>query len=211
MLAFFEKNNKIIQWIYSNILSTKFDNRIEMLKKIILANGVYAELGVFDGAFSREIIDTLNPKSLILIDYFQGAIGSGDQDGNNFHTIDLNKKYYELLKQYKNHSSIKIIKGDSTEELNNFSNNYFDMIYIDADHSYEGCKKDLNVAYKKIKNGGWILGHDYAFNPKKTKNKWDFGVKRAVDQFCIRHQLSINAKALDGCVSYDIQIVGKQS
>ena len=32
-MAFFDKNNKIIQWIYSNIVSTKFDNRIEMLKK----------------------------------------------------------------------------------------------------------------------------------------------------------------------------------
>ena len=89
-MAFFDKNNKIIQWIYSNICSTKFDNRIEMLKKIIPANGVYAELGVFDGTFSTEIIDTLNPKSLILIDYFHGEIGSGDQDGNNFCTIDLN-------------------------------------------------------------------------------------------------------------------------
>jgi len=37
-LAFFDKNNKIIQWIYSNIVSTKFDNRIEMfLKKLHLA------------------------------------------------------------------------------------------------------------------------------------------------------------------------------
>jgi len=209
-LAVFNKKNKIIQWICSNIISAKFDTRIEMLKKIIPANGVYAELGVFDGAFSREIIDTLNPKSLILIDYFQGEIGSGDQDGNNFHTIDLNNKYNELLRRYKKDSRVTIIKGDSTEELNKFSNNYFDMIYIDADHSYEGCKKDLNESYKKIKNGGWILGHDYAFNPKKTKNKWDFGVKRAVNQFCIRHQLSINAKALDGCVSYGIQIVKKQ-
>ena len=147
---------------------------------------------------------------MILIDCFHGEIGSGDQDGNNFRTIDLNNKYYELLKQYKNDSRVTIIKGDSTEELNKFSNNYFDMIYIDADHSYEGCKKDLNESYKKIKNGGWILGHDYALNPKKTKNKWDFDVKRAVDQFCIRHQLCINAKALDGCVSYGIQIVGKQ-
>ena len=89
-MAFFEKNNKIIHWIYSNIVSTNFDNRIVMLKKLIPANGVYAELGVFDGAFSREIIDTLNPKSLILIDYFHGEFGSGDQDGNNFCTIDLN-------------------------------------------------------------------------------------------------------------------------
>ena len=37
-MTIFDKNNKIIQWIYSNIVSTKCDNRIEMfLKKLYLA------------------------------------------------------------------------------------------------------------------------------------------------------------------------------
>jgi hypothetical protein len=42
-----------------------------------------------------------------------------------------------------------------------FPENYLDWMYIDADHSYEGCKRDLNIAKKLVKNNGYILGHDY--------------------------------------------------
>jgi hypothetical protein len=81
------------------------------------------------------------------------------------------------------------------------------MIYIDGDHSYEGCKKDLEIAYKKCKSGGYIMGHDYEMNMKKATREYFFGVKRAVDEFCQVYKQSICAKGLDGCVSYAIRII----
>lgn len=37
-----------------------------------------------------------------------------------------------------------------------------DCIFIDADHSYEGVKKDYDNALKHIKDGGYIIFHDIA-------------------------------------------------
>jgi hypothetical protein len=80
------------------------------------------------------------------------------------------------------------------------------MIYVDGDHTYEGCKKDLEIAYYKIKKGGFLMGHDYEMNMKKAKNAYAFGVRRAVDEFCQTYQQQICAKGMDGCVSFAIRI-----
>ena len=42
------------------------------------------------------------------------------------------------------------------------SDAFFDCIFIDADHSYEGVKKDYDNALKHIKDGGYIIFHDIA-------------------------------------------------
>ena len=36
-----------------------------------------------------------------------------------------------------------------------------DLVFIDADHTYEGCKKDIDLWWPKLKKGGVMLGHDY--------------------------------------------------
>jgi hypothetical protein len=65
----------------------------------------------------------------------------------------------------------------------------------------------LKIEYKKIKKGGWIMGHDYEMNMNKAKTVYSFGVRKAVDEFCNTYKQTIYAKALDGCVSYAIQIL----
>jgi predicted O-methyltransferase YrrM len=94
----------------------------------------------------------------------------------------------------------------TVKALKKFPNSHFDMIYIDADHSYEAVAKDLKLSFKKIKDGGYIMGHDYEMNRSKTKNEYGFGVDRAVDEFCDEKHQTIFAKAYDGCVSYAIKI-----
>ena len=47
----------------------------------------------------------------------------------------------------------------------------FDFIYIDADHSYEACKLDLESYWPKLKQGGIMMGDDYTLTPNE---KMDF-------------------------------------
>jgi hypothetical protein len=46
------------------------------------------------------------------------------------------------------------------------------------------------------------MGHDYSMNMDKAKTHYEFGVKKAVDEFCTRHSLAIKAIANDGCTSF---------
>ena len=185
-----------------------FDTRNEMLKYYCdkLSNPKILEIGVFKGELLDYLVKNCNLKSIDAVDLFEGVTCSGNADGNDVVYYDVGKSYLELLEKYKDTPNINIHKSNSINFLQNQEDNSYDIIYIDGDHSYNGVKNDLFNAYRTIKNGGYIMGHDYEMNMKKTKNIYNFGVQQAVDEFCIKYNQTIEAKALDGCVSYCINI-----
>lgn len=173
------------------------ENR-DLLLKIFPKNLIVAEIGVFKGEFSKKIYEVLSPKELHLIDIFEGQMCSGDKDGNNIIWINLDSEYEKLKNELQIFPNITLHKGLSLNILNNFKDEYFDIIYIDADHNYESVKKDLELSFIKIKSGGYLCGHDYG-------NMFP-GVIRAVDEFCQDKKLSIKYLTNDGCPSFCIEI-----
>lgn len=174
----------------------KIETRNDLIKSFN-KDMIICEIGVFKGDFSKFIKENLNPSELHLIDVFEGQACSGDKDGNNILWTNLNEEYENLKNYFLNDKTVKIHKGRSFDILNNFNDNYFDLIYIDGDHSYEGVKLDLENSFKKVKNGGYICGHDY------TSEKFE-GVVNAVDEFCKNNNLEINFLTKDGCPSFCI-------
>ena len=53
-----------------------------------------------------------------------------------------------------------------------------DFVYIDADHSYEGARRDIAAWGRKVRRGGMVAGHDYYVFPGSGND----GVVRAVDE-----------------------------
>jgi hypothetical protein len=185
-----------------------FDTRNEMLKYYCdkISNPRILEIGVFKGEFLDYIVNNCGTGSIDAVDLFEGITGSGNADGNSFVFYDIGKGYFELLEKYREMPNIKIYKSNSNDFLRNQEDDIYDIIYIDGDHSYDGVKQDLINSYKKIKNGRYIMGHDYEMNMEKTNIHYDFGVKQAVDEFCTFYNQKIHAKANDGCVSFCINI-----
>jgi hypothetical protein len=170
-----------------------FENRNDMIFELVPKNGIYGEIGIFKGDFSKELLK-LEPQQLLLFDLFNNTTGSGDVDGNNFEMTNMTEQYNNIKNW--NIDCITLYKGDSSTNLNNLDIS-FDMIYIDGDHSYDGVKSDLKSSFLKVKNGGLICGHDY------VSSKFE-GVVRAVDEFCDNHNLEIKYLTKDGCPSFCI-------
>ena len=63
-----------------------------------------------------------------------------------------------------NYNNIRKIKKLSIEASKDFSDNFFDCVYVDANHDYESVKEDILHWISKIKKGGFISGHDYHQN-----------------------------------------------
>jgi glycosyltransferase involved in cell wall biosynthesis len=73
-----------------------------------------------------------------------------------------------------NYGSINMIKDTSRNAANNFANGSIDYIMLDAGHSYDALKDDLEVWYNKVKPGGIVSGDDYGVF---------YGVTQAADEF----------------------------
>lgn len=71
-----------------------------------------------------------------------------------------------------------------------------DMVFIDGDHSYEGCRGDIEAWFPRLKWGGVMAIHDYEkqkrFNDQFIEGaphwkSWP-GVDAAVNEFAVRHE-----------------------
>ena len=159
---------------------------------------IVVELGVFRGEFSNEIYNRIHPSYLYLVDIWEGTMGSGDKDGQNHITINnMEDVYYQIKDRYIDTPNIEVIRDTSLNFLNSHLNDSFDMIYVDADHRYDAVKNDLIVSLSKVKNGGYLLGHDYIPN---------YEVRYAVDDFCNEYGQEIISITKDGCPSFLIQV-----
>lgn len=183
------------------------ETRQDMIKHLNLSGRV-AEIGVFRGEFAEDLLRLCpNIVKLTLVDVWTPfMIGSGDQDGNNFQSYSGLDNYQFVLSRFYMNNKIRIIRDSSTEYFKDTKEESLDAVYIDGDHSYEGCLNDLEWAYRVVKKDGFIMGHDYKFT-SKCKENYDFGVGKAVDEFCSKYNLKIDHFGMDGCVSYAIKKV----
>ena len=85
------------------------------------------------------------------------------------------QKLQNILDIVDKKNMCSLIQGFSFDEdiVNSFSDESISFLHVDGDHSYEGCLKDLEMWFPKIKVNGYIVGDDYNWKD----------VKKAADQF----------------------------
>ena len=152
------------------------------LKKIN-ENDVCAEIGVWKGDFSSQILNQ-KPSQLHLIDPWVHQEHEWVKWAKGQRVIDA---YEKVQSKFGSHENVFIHKKNSTDMF--FGKAYFDWVYIDADHSYESVKKDLQHWYPQVKKGGFLCGDDYGWSHKSTD-----GPKPAVDEFVKSHNLKIEIR-----------------
>jgi len=124
-----------------------------------------AEVGVLKGDFSKIILEKTQPVELHLID------------------MDFSLFDFQFFSEAIN-TSVFLHNGDSSSIMEmTFSDDYFDVIYIDADHTYDGVSKDIRAATSKVKAGGWLAFNDYMnWSPLESRA---YGVMRAVNELIV--------------------------
>jgi len=116
-------------------------NRKYFLRHLIEKNNftTMAEVGVRDGRTTFYLLD----KCPDLIIY------GIDLDTSKFFTSAVKEKYGDRLVP---------IQGYSDQVANKIPQ--VDLVFIDADHGYEGCKKDIIAYTPQVKQNGLLTGHD---------------------------------------------------
>ena len=160
---------------------------LDMLPK----NAVCAEIGVWEGGFSAHILESTTPRELHLIDpwafqpsrpetWFGGKIAQ-TQD-------DMDARHRAVVQRFAERPEVTVHRTPSLEAVAGFNDGSFDWVYVDGDHSFEGCKADLDAYLPKVRVGGYLLGDDYHLR----------GVRRAVVEFVAEHPGDIEQVDLSG-------------
>jgi hypothetical protein len=148
--------------------------------------GVVAEVGTLQGEFAREIIGIVQPDELHLIDH------------------EIHPRVRELEADPALHTRLRVHHADSVDALQSFPDQFFDWIYIDAQHNYEGVKRDIGVARQKVRSNGLLVFNDYTVWSYVEMEP--YGVVAAVNELCIEDGWSLVYLALPSHMYCDVAV-----
>ena len=142
---------------------------------------IVVEVGVAEGRYSQEML-AWNLEKLYLVDIWEEVpfITGCASFPKKWHDDN-----YESVKKVQEQSNgvIEILKGFSHDKSKEVPDESCGLIYIDGDHTYEGCKTDIKYWLPKLVQGGVMAFHDYA-NPT-------YGVGRAVNEYCSVNEIEV--------------------
>ena len=159
-------------------------SRITLLEECLPKGGTVAELGTLYGHWAKEILHITKPKELHLIDLSFDSL-------ERVHFADA-----------INAGQVYLHQSDSAQTLQQFPDHYFDWIYIDADHSYRGVKRDIDTSIRKVKPDGFLVFNDYIY--WSHFELLEYGVVHAVNELCIEGGYEILFFALDTLMYCDV-------
>ncbi|WP_162819908.1 class I SAM-dependent methyltransferase [Kordia sp. SMS9] len=125
------------------------------------------EIGSYMGESTLIFASQMIFDEIQCIDPFEGVEEFNEISNRDW--VDVEQEF-KLNTRYFDHI---VLHRDYCENVaDKFENNHFDLVYIDANHSYEDVKKNIELFLPKCKT--IISGHDY-------QQEWP-GVVRAVNE-----------------------------
>ena len=164
----------------------KYEGGLDLIWDLnnIVGKGVGAEVGVYRGDLSKEILRLWDNGTMFLIDIWRKVGEEYTDVCNDDEQLGYMMEVCEVIKG--NEDRANLIRATSETASTLFQNESLDFVYIDANHSYEHVKKDLELWFPKVKKGGIFAGHDY--------NHSQDGVTLAVNEFFNDKKLNIIIK-----------------
>ena len=169
---------KILVHLYG--VATIKPNRTTELIRIIEENNYnsFIEVGVWEGrniiAIAKEFPDTIC-YGVDPYDYMEYSNQLSLKDDKSYLLKSESENVYNKTLAYtKVYSNFKLIRKSSSDAAKEFEQESVDLVFIDANHSYESVKNDIDLWLPKVKQGGVLSGHDYSIG--------FFGVIQAVNE-----------------------------
>lgn len=168
----------------------KTNKREEIHQHILeMDSPIICEVGVRFGDHLTHLL-TPNVSLAFGVDIWRNT-GNVGQNDNEYSQDELDKQYELVVDKFKDDNRVRLIRDFSTEASKKFSDEYFDFVYLDADHTYEGVMEDLISWWPKVKKGGILSGHDYIDGDTTIRlgHSVRFGVVDAVTEFLEKNNI----------------------
>jgi len=148
-------------------------------------SGTVLEIGVFKGR-STAVMAPLciaNGCDYHIVDNFWGT-----EENDPATVVQRSEKvlaaFRRSMKSLGLWEDITVHKSDSYAATAAFLDASLGMCFIDADHTFDGCVRDIESWWPKVRPGGILAGHDYSDSRR-------FTVRPAVDAFVAANSLKL--------------------
>lgn len=147
--------------------------------KRVSRKGIVVEIGSYTGTSAKKIAKGIVENKLkakfYCVDTFKGSKEPDVENMSQMYWLYKKQDVRAIFEKAMGDLPHKTLVMTSIEASKKFDNESVDFIFLDADHSYESVKEDIEAWWPKLKKGGTFTGHDY--------NGDGNGVKKAVDEF----------------------------
>lgn len=156
----------VARWL--GYLSLEEIDELKRLAQLLPENPVVVNIGAGGGTSGLTLLESRPDLTLYTLDIQDESSPLGCLEGERNAVLESGVNYTGRWFQ---------ICGDSKDIGRNWQQGQVDMVFVDGDHSYEGCVGDIQAWLPHIKPGGVMALHDY----KKDDNKPHRGVDCGVD------------------------------
>lgn len=146
------------------------DEERALIPELLPKGGKLLELGTLDGVSVAYWATERPDCEFLTVDPFRVGHGTGSGTLKNW---------------VANHRQNQRLFVGVSADLHGFERQ-FDIAFVDGDHEYNACLKDLAAVERMVCIRGLILAHDYAHRASMFK-----GVTSAVDDFCAGSSMKI--------------------
>lgn len=188
-----------------NLLESRvYSNRTAMLEALpIKVGGRALEIGVALGDFSRTIIDLMRPDVFYAADIFQ--MHEVESHWGTPSSVLFKGMTHEgfFRDRFKN-DPVNVLAGPSSQTLSQIEDKSLDLIYVDAEHTYDPVKADGETGLRKLRSGGIMIFNDYTLFDQYMGVP--YGVVRAVNELVHEYDLEVLGLALEINMFCDIAV-----
>lgn len=156
--------------------------RGEAIAALINARGFkrIAEIGVYRGEMTRKILERCDLDEYHLIDPWRKIKGYQEpQDKGSKET--WNSIYKAVQKEFGDRNAFVFTKRATSSAASvTIQDHSLDLVFIDGEHTFKAVDHDIRLWLPKIRSGGVIAGHDFAYEFGDSVVRaviWHFGVR----------------------------------
>lgn len=146
--------------------------------------GVVVEVGVALGDFSEHLIRECDAAHFIAIDNFQLhtlPLFWGHPREHWFGALTHGAFYRRRFDAMIRAGRVSVIERDSAPALESLADGSVDVLYLDAEHTYESVARELAIIKRKMKPDGTLILNDYVMHDATGP----YGVVRAANEFMV--------------------------
>lgn len=150
-------------------------SRSDLWVEFIQAAGVQrmAEVGVYRGDFAAAVLQKCGDLTrYYMLDPWR-HLNAWNKPANQDDAVFA--EFFEEAKSKTNFAAAKriILRGKTTEVIDQIPDGELDLAYVDADHTLKGIAIDLIRVYPKVRAGGFLGGDDFSRSVWEHKTSFE--------------------------------------